>query len=780
MRGTPVATALATVLLGVCLIVTRKSYAALPPGFTEAVLQIQVNGSAASEMVVALRGDNFIWLDAEDFARMRLRTPDREPLIVEGIRHFPLEAIEGATVAFDEPTQTVSLTVPPSAFVGARIELAGRPDRPIPEADFGGFANYEFSAEHNRTGGGAADTDTTFGTAFTELGFFGPHGVVTNSLIGYYTDQSSRTTRLETTWSYDFPARMQTLRVGDAISSGGRWSRAIRFGGVQFGSNFATRPDLVTLPLLSAAGEAVVPSTVDVFVNNQQVAQEQVPAGPFVIDRLPAISGAGDVRLVVRDTFGREQVITAPFYSSASLLQQDLSVYSIELGKVRENYAIESNDYGALLASGTYRRGLSDRLTMEAHGEFQQDGPRALGLDAALSIGTFGVVSVTAAYGADDADSGVLAALGFERSGRRFSINLRSQIAGDGFRQIGDTELTQRPKQQHIVQGSANFYRAGTLALAYATASYENEPSRDVGTLTHSISIRNIGYLSLTVSRTWSQDDSTNASLIFTAPLGATRSGSLSARYDKTELFEEREAVATFQQNPPIGSGTGFRVSASTEGNYFGSYLRQFDSAAVELAAAKYQQTSAARATLTGGAVALGGGLYATRSVNDSFALVEVAGVPDMDVMVDNQLIRRTDEDGRALIRNLRAYDINRISVDARQLPLDTRIDSDKITVTPRFRSGVVVRFPIVRERAGVFRLVQQDGKPVPTGAEVSFKGNMFPVAMDGYVYVTGLDHGMAAEAEWKDGRCAFRVGAPSSDDPLPDMGTIVCRAVAQ
>jgi hypothetical protein len=44
-------------------------------------------------------------------------------------------------------------------------------------------------------------------------------------------------------------------------------------------------------------------------------------------------------------------------------------------------------------------------------------------------------------------------------------------------------------------------------------------------------------------------------------------------------------------------------------------------------------------------------------------------------------------------------------------------------------------------------------------------------------VYVTGYDHGMAAEASWNGGHCSFRLEPPPPDEPLPDMGTIQCHA---
>jgi hypothetical protein len=85
-----------------------------------------------------------------------------------------------------------------------------------------------------------------------------------------HDDLRREAVRLDSTWTLDFPERLATLRVGDAISASGAWGRSVRFGGVQFGTNFSTQPTLVTTPLLYAQGEAIVPSTVDVFVNNRR------------------------------------------------------------------------------------------------------------------------------------------------------------------------------------------------------------------------------------------------------------------------------------------------------------------------------------------------------------------------------------------------------------------------------------------------------------------------------------------------------------------------------
>jgi hypothetical protein len=57
----------------------------------------------------------------------------------------------------------------------------------------------------------------------------------------------------------------------------------------------------------------------------------------------------------------------------------------------------------------------------------------------------------------------------------------------------------------------------------------------------------------------------------------------------------------------------------------------------------------------------------------------------------------------------------------------------------------------------------------------VRFNGGTFHVALDGVTYVDTLDHGTEGEAAWDNRRCRFRVAPPPPNDPLPDMGTVVC-----
>ncbi|OXH88115.1 hypothetical protein CA830_21265, partial [Burkholderia multivorans] len=90
-------------------------------------------------------------------------------------------------------------------------------------------------------------------------------------------------TRFDTSWSRSDPARPSTTQIGDAISGSLAWTRSVRLGGLQWRSNFALRPDLVTFPIPSLSGSAAVPSAVDLYINNVRQYTGNVPSGPFII-----------------------------------------------------------------------------------------------------------------------------------------------------------------------------------------------------------------------------------------------------------------------------------------------------------------------------------------------------------------------------------------------------------------------------------------------------------------------------------------------------------------
>jgi outer membrane usher protein len=765
------------VLIIMLCLAARSAIAADPP-LTEAVLEVSLSNTEPGEMVVVLRGpEGQLYLEESDFARLRLHLPPTAPHMHDGRRFYDPKAIKGCTVTIDEAAQRAVITAPPASLDTTHLSAAERRSPDITPAAPGAFLNYQLSAQQI--------DGRNIGGAFAELGVFAGAGVLTSTAVARYGNDDSQLVRLDTTYTRDFPATLETLNLGDAISDGASWGNAVRYAGVRWSRNFGLRPDLLTTPLLATSGTATVPSTVDVFVNNQLVTSSQLPPGPFVIDRLPTVSGTGDVSVVVRDALGREEVLTQSFYSSVTLLAQGLSQYSFNLGKIRDNYALESNDYGPTLSEASYRRGITDAITLEGHAEYLAGDAHAAGLNAAFGLGQIGVINFTAANGGDSSGSGWLSGVGLEHRGTNTSFIASSLWAGSDFSQVGEPlDRGMRMRQRSLLQTGLGLGRFGSLSLAYVRQTYRDSPTQQTLGLTHSIRLGSIGSLNLTLTQTRTAaqfstgaQNSTSAYLIFVLPLDFRRAATLSTVGGSGPGAPANEVIASLTQSPPVGPGTGYRLSASTAGNYDADWRQQFNGADLELEAARNQGLDGRSAYLSGAMTFLDGQLNTTRSVSGSFAMVDVAGLADVPVYVENQLTTHTDATGRALLYNLRPYEANRISITPEDLPLDTAIAASSTIMAPPYRSGVIARFPVERVRSGTFRLVTDDGKAVPVGALVTLQGTQFPVVMDGLVYVTGYDHGMSAEASWSGGHCNFRLEPPPPDDPLPDMGTVQCHA---
>src|SRR5688500_8853166 len=177
----------------------------------------------------------------------------------------PLDALPGLSWRYDPAAQRLHLDIP--AELRPQQSLGYRPPAPVAAERPPGFRlGYDAYAQHR--------DDFSSLAVGTALGWFGRFGTFEFDGIGRFgdtdVDGTERWTRLDTRWTYSDPARMWTWTAGDLISGGVAWSRPVRLGGVQWRRNFATRPDLVTMPLPRFSADATLPSAVELYVDNVQ------------------------------------------------------------------------------------------------------------------------------------------------------------------------------------------------------------------------------------------------------------------------------------------------------------------------------------------------------------------------------------------------------------------------------------------------------------------------------------------------------------------------------
>ena len=352
---------------------------------------------------------------------------------------------------------------------------------------------------------------------------------------------------------------------------------------------------------------------------------------------------------------------------------------------------------------------------------------------------------------------------------------LLAQYASENFRRAADVEdRDYQERFRGVAQASWSFGRAGAASIAFAQRTFNAAKSEQTLSLGHNVQLGR-GAMSLTLTHIQGIQNQTMGYLTYTKAFGRMRSFETSAESVRGTSQDYNDIRASVMQSAPMGEGQGWRVSAAKSGSYDAWLLQRFSAAELELRAAENYGVSGQSLQLRGGASWLGGSPHASRHVDGSFAVVDIAGIPDVPVYLENQLVAHTDANGRALLPNLLAYDINRVTIEPQDLPLNTTIDSRSLEIRPAYRSGVVARFPVERTHPATFQLLLTGGMPVPTGATVQLNGGTTTVALKGMTYVTTLDRSATGNAEWQGGRCEFQVQVPVSDDPLPDLGVINC-----
>jgi len=741
----------------------------------ELLLQVDVNGQGLEDTVLVLRSpDGKIAVPADSLDRWRLRRQGGPPRFHAGTPYYTLDAIPGVNYAYDAVKQRLTITAPASAFADTRFVNAQQEyPEPTPSQP-GGFLNYNLFASR-------ASGESDYAGQF-DAGVFSPYGVLLTGLLAQDNATAKNVLRLDTTWTTDFPQRLSSLRIGDAISVPGAWGRAVRFGGVQYSTNFATRPGYITFPSLATNGQAALPSTVDVFVNNALVAQRQVPPGPFSITNIPTVNGSGNVQLVVRDLFGREQVISQPFYASVNLLKAGLEDFSYEAGFERNNFGIESNDYGHAIASATYRRGLTDQLTGEIRGEASRDLAVA-GLAAGYLITGVGVLTGNAVASGGGGGSGGLGSIGFQRQTARLSVLAQGQWSTSSFRQIGATPENPVPLRQWIASVGYQGDRYGSTSLTYVAQDFRTKDDVHVLSAGYSVGLGPWAFLNVSVAKTFGVHGDVAIGVTITVPLSDRTIAAVNYEgVRNSRQGNSNDTSFTLQRNLPVGEGYAYRIVAHTQDEVTASGTWQNNIGTYTVDATRFQGSNAARVSVAGGIGYVGGHAFLSRQITDSFGVVRVADYPDVAVLQDNQPVGRTDANGYAVLPQLRAYDINRVSIDQQGLPLDATLDSLKMEAVPYFRSGLLFDFPVRRSHGATLRIRLDDGAPIPSGAIVRVAGRdeEFPVGLEGEAYLTGLEEHNHLSASWKGKSCEFDAEFPRTAEPLPSLGSFVCHGVTK
>jgi outer membrane usher protein len=740
-----------------------------------ALLSVSVNNVEKGEVLVFLR-DHDVLIGVESLAGVGITGFAGTRESIGDTAFVSLASLApDVTYQFDERALSLHLTAVPHLLETVVRDLAaGRPPDIEFRRDTSAYANYSVNLR------GRSDYDL-----FSDVGI-STRGAFVNTTLSYGARQS--VTRGLSSATFDQRTKMRRFVAGDAFASGGLLGGGVLLGGFTVVREFATDPYFVRFPAFNLTGAVATPSTIEVYVNDRLVGTEQVVPGQFALNQLPITNGRNDARIVIRDAFGGVRDMSTSYYLTTSVLARGLNEYQYSLGYERRNFGVENWSYGPLAFVGRHRVGLTDNITLggrlEAREDLASGGP-------GVNIRTpFGEFEAAAALSRTGALRGRAISGAYTYAGQAFSVGAAARAMSQHYVTTSLGVAQEKPELETSGFVSIRLGPRVSMTLQRLDASMYFSPAlvRTALITSGRINGRLDAFVTGSVERGTLLDAPGTRREIFagmSVRIGANTLASVS-----TERVGNADQIVTELQQPlPVGAGWGFRLYETSGDRDFssGAFRYQGPYGRYELRRDSTDGGTQTTLNASGGLVAMSGGLYASRPIQDGFALVRVPDVPGVRAYASNQEVGRTNGDGNLLVPNLLSYYGNVLNISDQDVPLEHKVGTVRKIVAPPYRGGALVVFPVERVQGatGVLQLDIGGETIAPAYGQLSVQTGAAtidsPIGERGEFYLENLPPGPhEAVLRYRDLSCRFTLTMPVSNAPAVDLGTVRCRAGAR
>jgi outer membrane usher protein len=739
------------------------------------VLSLMINSQIINSGAILIKNSSSQFLiSKKDLKKSRINLNNINFIQIENDEYVNISNFNNLKINFDLNRQEIALFFDEKYFLkNEMINQNEYPNNPISNGS-GIFLNYDIYSEYSSYRNSLS--------GLFEIGSGVNHGLLTNNLAYLHREENRELIRLDSTYTIDSLENMATLRLGDAITQpASTLGRPVRFGGIQYGTNFQLRPGFLTMPSATLNGQAGLPSTVELFVNNVLQSKREVPPGPFSISGIPLLSGNGQVQMVVTDLTGRQTVVNQPFYASPSLLTPRLHNYSIEIGKLRNNFGMESNDYGKEFLASSYRLGVLNNLTVEASAQLQHKDFIGLQGAATTAIADLGLISLGVAYSNTPIGIGTQKVILIERWLGKMGMGFRQEWSDESYRQHGTDEKFTAKSLQSI---NFSYYidDIGSFSITGIKQAYTDLSKNNIVSFTFSTAKKNWGNFVLSFFTSASQSENqlnrnNSASIFWVLPIENGHSTSL-MHINNLNRNENDQTILQYNRSISKNIGLGYRLQTGINVPNQVALEARDDKGILRVEAAEFQGQSSARLGLSGSIVKFNDNYFISQRVNDSYGIVNTNGIKDVRVYVDNQPFIRTNEKGIAFIPRLRSFSKNNISIDQADLPQDIEIKSLVSHPVPAWRTGILINFPIQKIRPVTLKLVNENGEFIKAGSTIKLNGVEIDsvVGFEGQVYLTHLEENNLLEIENELGLCKTEILYKKLFENISYLGKLTCQ----
>ena len=641
---------------------------------------------------------------------------------------------------------------------------ASRPANLVHRKDTSSYVNYSANWHSNR-----------------QFDLFAESATSVRGVSFYNTVSANRqsVTRGLTSVTFDQRRQMRRWTVGDNFAYSGPLGGDAWIGGLSIAKEFAIDPYYVRYPTLSLSTPIAVPSVMEIYVNGQVVGQERVAPGRLDVRNLPLTMGRNDARVVVRDAFGQTLELSSTYYLTSSALAQGVQDYQYNVGFRRVGVGERNWDYRTPVVLARHRVGVTNAFT--AGGRMEMHPGRLLNGGPSVNLRLpFGQVETAGSLSRRREEWGTAAHASFTYTGHPVSAGGSMMFASPRYTTLTPNPIGEDPRRQGSVFASVALARAVSVSLQHTQTRMYRGISRDRSGLLTSVHVsRNAEFIA---SVTYARDERGARKEAYAGVTVLFGRSSASIAHVR-DLRGDRVAVEA-QQPLPVGEGYGyqFRAEGGPNANVNGNGVARYQGAhgRYELRQDTFGGESTTTLSAMGAIVGIGGGLFATRPVEESFALVRVPGVEGVRTFASHQEIGKTGRRGDLLVPDLQPYYGNILNIADGDIPLQYAVPDVGVTLAPPYRGGAVAVFDVQRVQRVLGKILGADARPFVYGelTVTHASGRSFgsPVGNDGSFYLENLPAGSyTAVAENRSGRCTFSIEIPVSSDTVINLGKVRC-----
>lgn len=610
----------------------------------------------------------------------------------------------GVGVEVNGEKQLVALTVPGKYF---KPQVVGSVDVLV-EADpspRGVLINQDMAIIRSYRGDWAASWGYDMRTGLAG-------GVLINTGQLNLQSGGSTNTRGLTTWTKDNIKKGLSLEIGDVFTPSLGITSTSNLLGFKVGTERELTGDLYPVPVI--AGIADSRTTAEIYLNNERQRQLNLDQGPYSIQQGSMLNGLNSSSVVLRDQFGREQIIQSDFYFTNRALRPGASEWAVTGGLSR--FGSIGNDYRDLALSGFYRRGLSPFFTLGSSAQMMGQNAN-LGLDATVVLGTAGVLTLSSLASHSDGQNALSYLAGYSYQTRNWSINAQTQKRAPDSWQLSDQWRGGSVITKSNLASLSYTHRPFQIGLSWSSNVYSSGTQNERLSLTGRYS----GAKSTLSAQLYRDRDESGFYVFYTRQFGTRQRASMS-------LSDNHRSMAFNGRAGRINYGLGTSDSGTNA------------SAGLDTRLGRFQAQSTTRdgdISLTGryeGSLWLGeGGALVGRTLNRSFALVEVADTSNAKLNANGSR-QVTNKRGYALFP-LSAYRTSNVGLDVSSLPLDAQVNERTQTTTPPRLFGSKVTFPISYTKPLELRAIFQGEIVRGSGVAVADDFEV-PIADDGRIFL--------------------------------------------